>query len=88
MSRYSTRMSSTACFSVSVSSVSVQSNRFKNSVLASISSFGFSFSLSCNSHSSFVFDTGCALLCCQDSRVSGTKKYWLADLVYSFGVAQ
>ena len=53
MSWYSTRMSSTACFSFSLSSVSVQSKRFKNSILDSLSSCGFSFSFCCNSHSSF-----------------------------------
>ena len=36
----------------------------------------------------FVFESVCAPLCFQDSRVSGTKRYWFADLKYLFGVAQ
>ena len=53
ISWYSTRNFSTASFSVSVGSVSVQSNRFKASIRDSTSSFGFSFSFSCSSRSSF-----------------------------------
>ena len=76
MSWYSTRISSTTCFLISVSSVWVQSNHFKNSIRDSMSSFGFNFSFCCNSHSyfGFVFESGFDPLCCQDFRVSETRK--------------
>ena len=49
---YSSTMSSTACFSVFVRSVSVQSNRSRNFIRDSLSFFGFNFSFSFSSHSS------------------------------------
>ena len=52
MSWYSTRMSSIACFSVSVRSLSVQSKRLRNLFRDYVVSCGLSFYLSCSSISS------------------------------------
>ena len=52
ISWYSTRRFSTACFSVYVSSVSIQLNHFRIFIRESTSSFGFNFSFPCSSRSS------------------------------------
>ena len=36
----------------------------------------------------FVFESGYDLLCCQDFRVSESRKRCFANLVYSFSLAQ
>ena len=54
ISRFSSRIISTACFSNSANSVSVQSNRFINLIRDCTSSLQFSFFFSCSSRSSLM----------------------------------
>ena len=80
ISWYSTKIFSTVYFSVSVSSVSVQSNRFRNFIRGSTSSFEFSFSFSCSSRSSsclywsVVLGSAARIFCCWKEGI--TLLFW------------
>ena len=85
MSSYSTRMISTACFPVFVSSVSVQSIRSWNFICDSALYFGFSISFCCSSRSSLRIRVSIGVWFSVLSAfwVSETKKHCSADLVCS-----
>ena len=88
MSCYSTRISSIACFSISVRSASVQSNHLRKLFRNSVLSCGLSFSLSFSSFNSLRILVCIGLVydpqAFQDFQVLGTRMCFLAARVFSF----